>query len=201
MKKIKVVFIDNDGVMQRETAYFHFNAILKNGGSITKKQYYNALKGNWYKSEEKESLLGNFDWNLYIKKIIEPYSKLEMLEDTKKTLRYLSKSYQLVVVSSGSEKVMKPYFENNGVNQFFTQVLGKESGLSKKEKMTKYLNNNGIDPSESMIVSDTLGDLSEAAEIGVRGIGILWGVHRKVDLKKAEPVRLIKEFKELGRAL
>lgn len=201
MKNMKVIFLDNDGVMQGETGYFHHDRITEMGGRISKKQYYDALKGNWYHSEKEEALLVDFDWDRYVEEIIEPYSRLEISEDTKKTLRYLSKNYQLVVVSSGSERVMKPYFENNNVFNLFSDILGKESGLSKKDKMKKYLRDNDIDSSEALIVSDTLGDLSEASEIGINGIGILWGVHRKPDLKKAEPIRLIKEFKELGRAL
>ena len=34
-----------------------------------------------------------------------------------------------------------------------------------------------INPHETLIITDTAGDIKEANDVGVRSIGVIWGVH------------------------
>jgi len=54
-----------------------------------------------------------------------------------------------------------------------------------------------INPHETLIITDTAGDIKEANDVGVRSIGVIWGVHDEVNphFVAKEPSELISGIK------
>jgi len=54
-----------------------------------------------------------------------------------------------------------------------------------------------INPHETLIITDTAGDIKEANDVGVRSIGVIWGVHDEDKLAQVNPHFVAKEPSEL----
>jgi len=70
------------------------------------------------------------------------------------------------------------------LKKYFSEILAKDIHASKVEKFKMIFEEYGIKASETLIVTDTVGDVKEAKEVGMKSIGSSWGLH--------EPERLIK---------
>ena len=44
-----------------------------------------------------------------------------------------------------------------------------------------------VKPNGTLIVTDSTGDIKEAKEVGIKSLGVSWGVHNEVALKAENP--------------
>jgi phosphoglycolate phosphatase len=107
----------------------------------------------------------------------------------------------LAIVSSNSSKAIERYLASNGVREKFSEVWGAEQHKSKVEKLRLLQQIHGVAPAECRFVTDTLGDLKEAAEAGVAAIGVTWGFHSRERLLAGAPLAIAETPHELRELL
>lgn len=101
------------------------------------------------------------------------------------------KGYRLVVVTSGSEKNVKAYLERENVIDCFDDILGFDTHKSKVEKFKLLLQKYSLEPYNIVFITDTLGDIIEAHEVGIRSIGETCGLHGRETLERGNPEIII----------
>lgn len=108
-----------------------------------------------------------------------------------------AKQYMFAVVSSSYTGTIKTFFEKAGIVQYFTEILGYDAGASKSDKIDSLLKAYNIATSECVMVTDTLGDVREAALVGVRSIAVAWGYEREKDFQGQEVLGVAHTPREL----
>ncbi|MDD2807693.1 MAG: HAD hydrolase-like protein [Patescibacteria group bacterium] len=177
----KIILFDFDGVIvdSFETAY----SIVEELQLGFSRQYYREMFcGNIFDSVDSHHQNGNHkkvsqeEWfKLYAKKLL----KLPVIIGMPAALKKLSASYRLVVVSSSINSPIQSYLELHHINQLFDKVYGADVHRSKIEKMRMVLAEYNISQSDCVFVTDTAGDLKEAAKVGIDSIVVSWGFHSK----------------------
>ena len=59
----------------------------------------------------------------------------------------------------------------------------------------------GVRPGECVFVTDTVGDVREAQELGIRSVAVTWGFHSAERLAEVSPDVVVESVEELGRVL
>lgn len=72
---------------------------------------------------------------------------------------------------------------------------------SKIIKINSILKKYNIEPNDTVFITDTLGDIKEAKECGVKSIAVTWGLHDRETLEKGNPVAIIDDPRELLRVI
>jgi phosphoglycolate phosphatase len=106
-------------------------------------------------------------------------------------LRALHERRVLAVLSSNAARTIERALARFGWDGCFDRVLGSEAGFSKTEKFSRALEIYGMEPAEVSYVCDTVGDIREARDAGIRTVAVTWGWHSRERLAAAHPDRLI----------
>ena len=153
--------------------------------------------------------LGYLDGNIYAnmnitKEKSERFSKLQnetftemvIKQEIKEELLQLQEQHSLFIVSSASETFLKRYCQDNKLD-FFLEVLGQDTHRSKVIKINWLLEKYGLKKEECIFVTDTLGDLKEANEVGMKAIAVDFGYHDRKRLEQGNPLSIVSEFSEI----
>lgn len=127
--------------------------------------------------------------------------ELRIPELIRNVVKDLTSDYILSIVSSTHASSISRIINRDGVGEYFEDILGVETDKSKVKKINMLLHKYGIDPSDSIYITDTLGDIYEARESNVSSIGVLWGYHDKETLERGNPVALIDNPESLITAI
>ncbi len=119
-------------------------------------------------------------------------------------VRQLASLYTLMIVSSNTMESVRRVLENNGLADCFAHVFSGEVAPSKVHAIAHVLEdptyacgrqcvpyyNEAATPhkhavGEVMLITDTVGDVSEALKAGIRACGVAWGMHSADRLKAA----------------
>lgn len=109
----------------------------------------------------------------------------------------LADSYRLVVISSTINSPIQAYLKKYNLLQYFDKVFGADVHKSKVEKIKMVFNEYNLQPSDCIFITDTLGDMREAAKMNVQSIGVTWGYHRNDRLEQGNPITIVGTPKEL----
>ncbi len=195
---VKVLIFDFDGVIE-DNYELHFELSQKQITGLTREEHKKLFDGNLHVEREKlQERNTGFDLRTHFNA-----KKLEAVIDPeiKTALTQLSKQYLLGIVSSAQEYGIHGYLEKNQVEHCFTFVYGVESGKLKSEKFEKVLSAYSVTPEECLFVTDTLGDILEANEAGIRTIAIDSGFHERERLEKGKPLHVISRLSDLTAVL
>lgn len=99
----------------------------------------------------------------------------------------LAKNYILAINSSGHAELINQFLEKHHIKQYFTDVLGFDTVTSKVEKLNTLIEKHGITTNQCVMITDTLGDLREAAEAKIKTIAVTWGLHDISILQEGNP--------------
>lgn len=190
---IKAIIFDFDGVIHDtlELAYRINKKINKN---ISLAKYKDFFNGNIY--QHKKITPGNI--KKFFKLQNREFKKLIIRQEIKEKLLEIKKSYDLFIVSSNMEVALNNYFENNNISHIFKEVLGLESHKSKIEKFKLLMEKYGLNQENCLFVTDTLGDILEANQIGLKTIAVDFGFHERARLEQGRPLKIISDFRELS---
>ncbi len=112
-------------------------------------------------------------------------------------IKTLAQTHALTIISSGSTEGIKRFLLEHALDSYIQDVLGVEVNPSKTEKIQSVLDANDAPATDALFVTDTLGDIREAARIPVASIGVTWGFHAPEDLRKGNPLHIVKTTEEL----
>jgi phosphoglycolate phosphatase len=116
-------------------------------------------------------------------------------------VKALAARFPLAVLSSNTMAAIRRILETEGVAECFAHVFSAELGESKEAALVQllsepsysqprhcspsYVEGDGTEDFELVLVTDTVGDIREAASCGVRVIGVAWGMHSRDALLSA----------------
>jgi HAD superfamily hydrolase (TIGR01509 family) len=190
--KIRAIIFDYDGVIHN-TFNFHREKVKEfTGVLLSESEYRDMHNGNFF--DNKNNRLQNVDWPSYRDFIYDLQSKLKIENEIKNTLLELSKTHELFIVTSGGNKNISDYLKNNGIAKIFKEVLGLESHRSKVDKFNYIFKKHSLAPDDCIFVTDTLGDILEANELGIKTIAVDFGYHPRETLEKGRPFKIISQF-------
>ncbi len=114
-------------------------------------------------------------------------------------LAALAGRHALVVVSSSGAGTIRSCLARFGLAEFFPEVMGAESGLSKKDKIARALETYGVPAEKTWYIGDTAGDIREARQAGICTVAVTWGWHDRERLRRAGPDRFAATPEDLLR--
>lgn len=124
-------------------------------------------------------------------------TQLKLEDNIRKNLEYLADKFDLFIISSNSEENLNLYFENNNFNNIFKEILGVETHKLKTEKFKFLLNKYNLEKENFIFITDTLGDILEANEVGIKTIAVDFGFHSREFLLKGNPFKIVSSFPEI----
>jgi phosphoglycolate phosphatase len=189
----KMVIFDFDGVIADSFWLAHKTAQKKFPG-ITNDEYRSGFEGNiveWEKNVSRPQIDIDFDAEL------EKEMHLVEFFDVEEAIVELSKKYRLAIVSSGATAAIRSYLEREGMLGYFPDILGWDVHASKHIKIQSLLEKYSVLSKDSVMVTDTSGDVREAEMAGVDSIGVSWGFHEMHRLEKVKTFRVIHKPEEL----
>ena len=194
----KIVLFDFDGVIV-DSFEIGYQVARKLYPGLTREMEKNFFNGNIYGSV-KHIIRKNFFTKAeksfsteYVPKLLE----LSPIGGVKKTLGELEKLYQLIIVSSTISSPINEYLNRYNLAQYFDAIMGGDVHKSKTVKIQMVLEQSKAKPEDCVFITDTLGDMKEAAECNVKSIGVTWGFHEKERLEKGNFFALIDTIEEL----
>lgn len=123
------------------------------------------------------------------------YSRLLLpvrpIPDIPEVLAELDPRYALSILSSNRLDVIEPYLQKCNLRQYFDEILDRDTSRSKVEKLHMLLQSHNATPTDTIFITDTLGDIREAAEVGVKCIGVSWGFHSRATLEEGKPLLIV----------
>jgi len=194
-KETKAIIFDFDGVIH-DTFEFHKNKIKEFAGiEMSDQDFRDIHNGNFFKNAV--SVVSGMDWIAYRDYIYPDISVLKIKDEIRATLLALAKDHDLFIVSSGGAKNMSDYLGNNGILDIFKEILGFESHKYKVDKFKFIFEKYGFGVEECLFVTDTLGDILEANEVGLKTVAVDFGFHERALLEQGKPFRIISHFEDL----
>lgn len=197
----KIVLFDFDGVIV-DSFEISYQLGLADNPTWTKEQQKNLFDGNLYEEigKLKESgFVGNDEE--FFKKFTPLLMELPPVEGMAHTINELAKNYQLVVVSSTISSPIQGYLDMHKLDRHFDWIMGGDVHKSKVEKIRMILREYNVQPEDCIFITDTLGDMREAAKCNVQAIGVTWGFHERERLEKESFYKLIDAVEELVPAV
>jgi phosphoglycolate phosphatase len=191
-KKIKIIVFDFDGVLV-DTFEMHYQNII------------NHLIPNMTREDLRSLFDGNFYAQLEKKKEFLKIDELDSLTEKSMNDNHLVKgllpflensSLDTFIISSNGERPLKRFLSEYDMLRYFKKVLGAETHKSKVEKFKLIFKEENSRPEELLFITDTLGDIKEARELGITVIAVTWGFHPKERLEKGKPEYLVESPKE-----
>lgn len=183
MKKNKIIFFDFDGVIVN-SCQMSFEI---NKESIVDIEYSEIQKwgeGNVYSSKLRETLNDdhiNYYFEQYEQRVKE-ILPVEGMEEVFK--RLILMGYKLVIVSSADEEAIENFLKKYSLDKYFVEILARRAHTSKVEKFKMAFEKYKIRAKETLLVTDSVGDIKEAHEVKMKAIGVIWGLHEKERLEK-----------------
>jgi phosphoglycolate phosphatase len=189
----KVVVFDFDGVLA-ESLDLWFRINQSNNPGLTKEEYSAMSHGSYIDAFENKKLVstdaGLEEYRRELLKIETPNSIVSFIKNN-------SEKYIFAIVSSGNEVTIKSFLVKEGIENKFSTILGYESHKSKTVKLTDLSSMYGVATKDTVFVTDTLGDVMEAHQAGVKSIGVLWGLHDRTTLERGKPEVIIDDPSQL----
>ncbi len=102
-------------------------------------------------------------------------------------VRALQRAYTLHIVTSNCEDAITQALAESGIGDSFCSILGRQAHQSKVEKWQRIAAEYDIELTESVYVTDTVGDVCEAQRVGLPTIAVTFGYHDEALLAAYEP--------------
>ena len=201
MKKRFVLF-DFDGVIADSFALaYNVARIIHPEANLNPDTYREWFEGNVYESirDTVPGGLRNEQYEAEFGPRMEKEVALVVgMDDVVKTL---ASGYTLIIVSSTTTPEIRNFLSKHGLSSCFVDVMGSDVHTSKVEKIRIIFERYRINSSESVFITDTLGDMREAKKHEVDTIGVSWGWHTHKTLSQGIPFRIVDKPSELPDAV
>jgi len=183
MNKNKVILFDFDGVIVN-SCQMSYEINREYFSDIQFSELQDWAEGNVFCKKLREDFDEKSEayyFEQYSRRIVE-LVPVEGMENIFKELDL--QGYQLIVVSSADEGSIKKYLAEHNLDKYFVEIMAKNTHTSKVEKFKMVFKKYKIKPKETLIVTDSVGDVKEAHEAKMKAIGVIWGLHEKERLEK-----------------
>jgi len=108
-----------------------------------------------------------------------------MFSGVAELLRVLHEAgYILTINTSSFSRNCQPLLQNANIEKYFDFIGTAEVSKSKIEKFNLVAEKYSASKEEMLFVTDTVGDIREAAAAGIPTIAVTWGAHKAHHFKK-----------------
>jgi len=207
---VRAVLFDLDGtlVQTRVASWEIFSRVNDRFGLGVdeQEQYFELFRGNIYASLRelcRDEAHAAEVKAAFLKLLREEYTP-PLVPGVADVVRRLAAECTLAVMSSNATQVLRRVLEGAGLAFCFAHVFGGDVIPDKRAAIRAFLADAGSafgrrcsadydeggrgprpDPSGTVLVTDTAGDVRDALEAGIRVIGVAWGMHSVADLTAA----------------
>jgi len=105
----------------------------------------------------------------------------------KDVIEALTRQHQIAINTSSLTRVVWRCLSQHGLDSAVSAVFGGELGLSKVERIARSCAERGVDPAQTYMVGDTVGDIQQGKRAGARTVAVSWGFHPRQMLLAAAP--------------
>ncbi len=209
MKNIKYIIFDFDGTIA-DTLPFSFQKFLEMAkllqidnlsdkeiiNEIRSKSYQELLKGSFKKAWLKLPFVVNMIKNMQVE-LEKEMENIKFFSGVKKFLFELKKKgYKLAIISSNRIENINVFIKHNNIN-IFDFVHGKTDLFGKAGYLGKFLNDFKLGKSEVIYIGDEIRDVEACKKVGIKMIGVSWGLHTIEALRKAGVDYIAKKPEEI----
>ena len=199
MEKEKLVMFDFDGVLIDTFLMLHGISSEVNENLLID-EYKNFFKGNIYSAIRNDGTPRKSNPNL--SNLYDIGSRELVVPDSlKNVIKNISSNFILTIVSSTPTSSIDKVLEREDLQSYFIDILGRDVHTSKVIKIKMLLEKYSVLPENTVFVTDTVGDIKEARECGVKSIAVTWGFHNEETLKEAKPVKIVSTPESLQEAI
>jgi phosphoglycolate phosphatase len=125
------------------------------------------------------------------------YSEIKPFDAMWPVLQELKKKHCLIVISSNDTPTIREALRLYGFEDIFPEILGSDFMLSKKDKILYAIKKYSVMPEDIYYIGDTIGDIKEGKQAGIKTIGVTWGWHDKAKMASSNPDYLFDNPQEL----
>lgn len=193
--KIKNIIFDFDGVLMDSTVLTR-EIISDFLPDFTKKQFDEVFRSNVYENPLVRKIISENN-ERFQERFHNEISEETFFEFAKYIIDELGRDYNLYINTSAPAKSVKMYLSYINRENSFEEILGKEDSFSKVEKFNMLIERFSLDINSCLFITDSLGDIFEANEVGVESIGVTWGVHSLDILSRGNPFSIANDYEEL----
>jgi phosphoglycolate phosphatase len=207
---VRAVVFDLDGtlVQTRIASWEVFEPIGRRHGLgvDTPEQYFDLFRGNVFTSiralcrDEDQARAATGDFLAALRSDYSP----PLVPGMHAVVRRLAAECTLAVMSSNAMEVLRRVLVDNDLAYCFAHVFGGDVAPDKRAALRSLLADAGSGfgrrcsadydeageaarpgPATTVLVTDTAGDVRDAREVGVRVVGVAWGMHTATELTEA----------------
>lgn len=190
----KTIIFDFDGVIvdSFDIAY-ETNKLAR--PTLTRERYRAKFNGNINDAKHEDEKVNDIDFFYEFSK---KFKQLGIKSNIKNNIKKLSKEYNLFIVSSTPNPIVRDYLQRHSLLDAFIELYGLDVDKSKVIKFNMIFEKYKISSNQTIFITDTSGDVNEAKEVEIDFIiGILGGYQDEESLQKANPDMIVKDFNEL----
>ncbi len=195
MKKYKLIIFDFDGVLVDSLEY-GLELERKMDPDITLAEYRRYFDGNYFRHRKKLKPQAN---EIDKKRDREHYNlmqKLKIKASRKKIVKNLAEKYPIVINTSSPSFSVKNILKKNNLDKYIKNVYGRDVAYDKTKKFKLILKYYKLKKEEAIFITDTLGDLEEAEEMGIDTLAVTGGFSTVSKLKKGKSIAIIDNLTE-----
>ncbi|MDO8495044.1 MAG: HAD family hydrolase [bacterium] len=203
---LSLIIFDFDGVLVDSfDLFFKLNkeALARVGLKLTKIIYRDFFNGNVHASfrsfTKDDQQYKNFQ-KYRQAGLDEAYANPRLFPFAISLVKKLSKHYPLAIASSTPRELIMQVLKKHRLEKYFFFVSGSQ-GHSKEEALRAIIKKAGAQPQQTVMITDTVGDILVAQKVDLKTIAVTWGFHSKNTLSKSKPNKIIQNFKSLEKNL
>ena len=181
----KVIIFDFDGVIV-DSKHLSYSINKEMVPDLEYSEWESWFEGNLYKKIRTEHQ-NDKSQDLFFEKYNVGVVNLLPIEGIPEVIKALADEYTLVIISSSSQKAIGDFLNKHDLYHYFSDILARETHRNKVDKFHIILAKYKIKSDETLIITDTVGDIKEANEVGIKSVGVIWGVHSGDKLGKTNP--------------
>ncbi len=175
---------------------FHLEKIRDfSWASLSEEEYQSIHYGNFF--ENSIEVIKHIKWLEYRDYVYSEEIEIPIYDNVKRGIEKLSQDYDIFIITSAWEKNVVDCLKNNNIYGCFQKVMWAETHRSKQEKFENLIQEYWLKKEEILFVTDTLGDIKEANNVGIKTIAIVWNYSKKEILEIWNPLLIIHNFEEL----
>jgi len=179
----KVIIFDFDGVIVC-SMQVSYSINKKTVPNLEYSEWCGWYEGNVYKTIRKEFSSQAYQDNFF-KEYGTAILDLPPVKGISEVIIQLANYYTLAIISSSSQPEIEAYLGKYSLRSYFEDILARETHKNKIDKLHLILHKYKAKTDDALIITDTTGDIKEAEEVGIKSIGVTWGVHDARKLKEA----------------
>jgi len=167
---------------------------------IRSKSYQELLNGSFKRAWLKIPFVINIVKSMQVE-LEKEMSNIKFFPGVKKLLCNLRKDeYKLSIISSNRIENIDKFIKHNDLD-IFDFVHGKTDLFGKAGYLGKFLDDFDLDSSEVIYVGDEIRDVEACKKVGIKIIGVTWGLHTPEALQKAGVDYIVKKPSEVFKII